>query len=76
MILRRCAEAANPGGRVVVMGGVAPDGTRPGLSEETVLVGGTSNPLSEFEKIAGEYGLEVRRAGRQPAGFIVECAKI
>jgi hypothetical protein len=74
MILRRCAEAARPGGRVVVMGGVGPDGGRPGLSEETPLVGGTSHPLAEFGKIAEENGLEVRSARPQPAGYYVECA--
>src|SRR5712692_1047728 len=36
-ILRRCAEAARPAGRIVVLGGVAPDGTRPGLTVEMVL---------------------------------------
>jgi 2,7-dihydroxy-5-methyl-1-naphthoate 7-O-methyltransferase len=42
-ILRGCAEAARPGGRVVVLGGVSPDGRTPGPSPallDMVLLGG------------------------------------
>lgn len=73
-ILRRCAEAAHPGSRVVVLGGVAPDGTTRGLSIETVLLGAETNAVDEFRELAREAGLEVRAAGPQPSGhFAVEC---
>ena len=53
-ILRRCAEAARPGGRVVVLGGVSPDeGYDP--SPELlmmVLVGGRDRSLTEFRELA------------------------
>lgn len=73
-ILRRCAEAARPGGRVVVMGGVAPDDVPPVLNIEMVLVGGTTAGISEFRELARRAGLAVVAAGHQPAGdYVVEC---
>jgi uncharacterized glyoxalase superfamily protein PhnB/SAM-dependent methyltransferase len=73
-ILRRCAEAARPGGRVVVTGGVAPDDAPRGLGPEMVLLGGTTVPIAEFRKLADEAGLEVVTTGRAPSGrFVVEC---
>jgi SAM-dependent methyltransferase len=75
-ILRRCAEAARPAGRVVVLNGVSPDeesGPSPALLM-MVLVGGRDRSLAEFRELARAAGLEVRAAGRQPAGrFVVEC---
>ncbi|HUY51998.1 MAG TPA: methyltransferase [Streptosporangiaceae bacterium] len=73
-ILRRCAEAAAPGGRVVVLGGVAPDEAPHGLSVEMVLLGGRTSTLTEFRALARQAGLVVAVAGRQPSGqFVVEC---
>ena len=73
-ILRRCAEAARPAGRVVVLGGV---GLEKQASPELlmmVLVGGKSRTLAEFRELAGGAGLEVSAAGRQPSGrVVVEC---
>jgi hypothetical protein len=76
VLLSRCAGAARPAGRVVLLGGVTPDGDgRP--SPELlmlVLVGGKSRNLSEFRELARSAGLEVRATGRQPSGrFVVEC---
>ena len=75
-ILSRCAEAARPAGRVVVLGGVSPDGGRhpsPALLM-MVLVGGKERSLSQFGELARAAGLEVLGAGRQPSGrFVVEC---
>jgi SAM-dependent methyltransferase len=75
-LLRRCAEAARPGGRVVVLGGVSPDegiGPSPELLM-MVLVGGKDRSLSEFREMARAAGLEVQAAGRQQSGrFIVKC---
>jgi 2,7-dihydroxy-5-methyl-1-naphthoate 7-O-methyltransferase len=73
-ILRRCAEAARPNGRVVVLGGVGADAAPRGLVIEMVLLGGKHRTLAEFRELAREAGLEVMAAERQPSGdFVVEC---
>ena len=74
-ILRRCAEAAGPGGRIVVMGGVVPDaGTAHRLTIEMLLAGGKNNTVAEFTELARQAGLEVTAAERQRSGqFVVEC---
>jgi SAM-dependent methyltransferase len=63
-ILRRCAEAARPAGRVVVLNGVSPDesgGPSPALLM-MVLVGGRERSLAEFRELARAAGLEVESA--------------
>jgi hypothetical protein len=76
-ILRRCAEAARPGGRVVVMGGVSPDDAPPHLTIEMILVAGRTSTLAEFTDLARQAGLEVTAAGpRSPGGFVVECRPV
>jgi SAM-dependent methyltransferase len=75
-LLSRCAEAARPSGRVVVLGGVSPDDDRGARSEllMLVLVGGKSRTLSEFRELARGAGLEISVTGNQPSGrFVVEC---
>jgi hypothetical protein len=73
-ILSRCAEAAHPTGRVVVLSGVNPDGTRQGLIITNVLLGGKDRNLAEFKQLARKAGLEVVSAGQQASGyFVVEC---
>jgi hypothetical protein len=75
-ILHRCAEAARPAGRVVVIGGVA-EQVRRSLTIEMVLVGGRTNSLREFEALARVAGLEVSAVHRRPAGDpVVECRPI
>ena len=77
-ILSRCAEAARPAGRVIVLGGVSPEGAEP--SPELlmlVLVGGKGRSLAEFRDLARTAGLEVEAAGRQPSGrFAVQCRPV
>ena len=76
-ILSRCAEAARPTGRVVVLKGIIPDEAPSGLSIEMVLLGGKQRTVAEFRELAREAGLEVVASGRQPSGhFIVECRPI
>jgi SAM-dependent methyltransferase len=75
-ILRRIAEATRPGGRLVVLGGVAHDeGFDP--SPELlmmVLVGGRERSLAEFRELTRAAGMEVQAAGRLRSGrFAVEC---
>ena len=76
-ILQRCAEAARPRGRIVVLGGVIPDNAPHALTIEMVLVGGKSNTVAEFRALARQAGLEVVVAEQQPSGrFVVECRPI
>jgi SAM-dependent methyltransferase len=73
-ILRRCAEAARPSGRVVVFTGAGPGEDASPALLMMVLVGGRERNLDEFREMAREAGLEVRAVGRQPSGrVIVEC---
>ena len=73
-ILSRCAEAARPTGRVVVLKSVGPDDAPKVLEIETVLLGGKRRGVAEFRELARRAGLELRAAGRQPSGyFVVEC---
>jgi hypothetical protein len=73
-ILGRCAAAARPAGRVVILGGVVQDGVSRELSIEMVLLGGKQRTLTEIRALAREAGLDVVSAGRQPSGrFVVEC---
>jgi 2,7-dihydroxy-5-methyl-1-naphthoate 7-O-methyltransferase len=77
MILRRCAEAARPAGRIVVMGGVVPDGAPPRLTIEMVLLGGRNSTLAEFRDLAAGCGLAVRAAHRHSSGrYTVECRPV
>jgi hypothetical protein len=73
-LLTRCAEAAAPHGRVMVMSGVSEtEPSNPDLLM-MVLVGGKQRTLAEFRALAAAAGLEVQATGRNPAGrFMVEC---
>jgi len=75
-ILKRCAEATRPSGRVVVLNGVSPDedGSPPPELLMMVLVGGRGRTLAEFRRLADIAGLEIQAAKRQASGrFVVEC---
>jgi SAM-dependent methyltransferase len=79
LILRRCAEAARPSGRVVLLNGVSPDenGGPPPDVLMMVLVGGKGRTLSEFRTLARTAGLEVHAAGREPSRrYVVECRPV
>jgi len=72
-ILRRCADAARPAGRVVILKSVVPDeGPRP-LAIEMVLVGGKRRTVDQFQELARDAGLVVTSAGQQSGYFVVEC---
>ena len=76
-LLRRCAEAAQPNGRVVIVGGVSLDATvaAPSLLM-LVLVGGKDRTLDEFHALARGAGLEVAATGRQKSGkTLVVCRR-
>lgn len=75
-LLRRCAEAARPHGRLVVIGGISPERENPELMM-LVLVGGRDRSLVQFGDLAAEAGLRVTASGRQAAGrFMVECRPV
>ena len=74
LLLTRCRDAARPAGRVLILGGVVPDGTARPISIEMVLLGGKRRTVSEFKELADEVGLTILAAERQPFGeFVVEC---
>ncbi len=76
-ILSRCADAARPNGRIVVLGGVSMDEARRSLVIEMVLCGGNHRTVTEFRELAREAGLEVLAAERQPSGyFVTECRPV
>jgi SAM-dependent methyltransferase len=76
-ILQRCAEAARPDGRIVVMGGVRPDDAPRRLGIDMVLTGSRTNTVEEFRDLAGEAGLEIVAArARQTGGLVVELRPI
>jgi len=75
-ILSRCAEAARPAGRVVVLKSVGPDGAPKRLSIEMVLLGGKHRSVTEFRELARQSRLEVVAAERQSGYFVVECRPI
>ena len=78
-ILRRCAAAARPDGRVVILKGGEAEGAPRALSIEMVLLGGKERTAAEFGELARQAGLEVAQAGQQPGDqgrggyFVVEC---
>jgi SAM-dependent methyltransferase len=73
-ILRRCAEAARPSGRVVAFTGAGPGEEASPELLMMVLGGGRGRTLDEFREMARQAGLDVRAVGRQASGrVIVEC---
>jgi 2,7-dihydroxy-5-methyl-1-naphthoate 7-O-methyltransferase len=73
-IMKRCTEAADPGGRVVVFQNAGPGEEASPELLMMVLVGGRARTLEEFQTMACQAGLEVKALGRQPSGRrFVEC---
>jgi SAM-dependent methyltransferase len=72
-ILRRCGEAARPGGRIVILKGIREDDGPRRLEIEMVLAGGKQRTVGQLRQLARDAGLEVIAAGRQASGFVVEC---
>ena len=76
-ILKRCAEAARPSGRVVAFTGAGPGEEASPELLMMVLVGGRGRTLDEFREMAREAGLEVTAVGRQASGRVIaECRPI
>jgi 2,7-dihydroxy-5-methyl-1-naphthoate 7-O-methyltransferase len=73
-ILRRCAQAAHPGGRIAVLGGVSPDDAPRSLGIDMLVAGGKTSTLTHFGELARQAGLEILAAATQASGrFVVEC---
>jgi 2,7-dihydroxy-5-methyl-1-naphthoate 7-O-methyltransferase len=76
-ILRRCAEAARPDGRIAVLGGVAADDTPRSLGIDMLITGGTTSTLTQFTELARRVGLDILAAGPQSSGrYVVECRPV
>lgn len=75
-LLSRCAEAARPGGRVVVLKSVGPDDSPKRLYIDMVLTGGKERTVAEFRELARQSGLEIAAAGRENSYFVVECRAV
>lgn len=70
-ILKRCAEAARPSGRVVLVGATAPGEEASPELLMMVLVGGKARTHEELTGLAHAAGLEVQAVGRQPTGRVL-----
>jgi 2,7-dihydroxy-5-methyl-1-naphthoate 7-O-methyltransferase len=76
-ILTRCAEAARPDGRVLILGGTVPEDAPRGLEIEMVLLGGKLRTITEMQELTRAARLEVLTAQRQASGrFVFECRPI
>jgi hypothetical protein len=73
-ILRRCAEAARPDGRIAVLGGVAADDAPRSLGIDMLVAGGKTSTLTQFTELVRRSGLDILAAGPQSSGrYVVEC---
>jgi hypothetical protein len=73
-ILRRCAQAAHPGGSIAVLGGVSADDAPRSLGIDMLVAGGKTSTITQFTELARRAGLEIVTAGTQASGrFVVEC---
>jgi 2,7-dihydroxy-5-methyl-1-naphthoate 7-O-methyltransferase len=73
-ILRRCAEAARPGGSIAVLGGVSADEMPRSLGIDMLVAGGKTSTLKQFTELAHRAGLDILAAGTQSSGrYVVEC---
>lgn len=74
LILSRCAEAARPSCRLVILGGVSSDDRADPQLLMMVLLGSKERTLTEFRELGRLAGLEVQAAGWLPSGRLaVEC---
>jgi 2,7-dihydroxy-5-methyl-1-naphthoate 7-O-methyltransferase len=58
-ILAGCAEAAGPGRRILVAGGVRPDDAPPRIEIDKLVTGGRDRPLREFRTMAEAVGVDI-----------------
>lgn len=70
-ILRCCADAARPSGRVAVFTGTGPGEAASPALLMMVLVGGRERTVDELREMGSTAGLEMRAVGRQPSGRVI-----
>ena len=76
-ILKRCAEAARPAGRVLIFTGAAPGEQASPELLMLVLAGGRARTVDELAAMAREAGMTVTAAGRLKQGrVVVECRPV
>jgi 2,7-dihydroxy-5-methyl-1-naphthoate 7-O-methyltransferase len=73
-ILRRCAQAVRPAGRIAVLGGVSPDEAPRSLGIDMLVAGGKTSKITQFTELAQRAGLDIAAARTQASGrYVVEC---
>jgi len=70
-LLKNCADAAMPNGRVVILGSICEDDARREIEVDMMLVGGKPRTVSELHALAVDAGLDIVDAGRQSNGYFV-----
>jgi len=70
-LLKNCAEAALPNGRIAILGSVCEDDARRDIEVDMMLVGGKPRTVSELRTLANAAGLEIVDARPQPNGYFV-----
>jgi SAM-dependent methyltransferase len=70
-ILKRCAEALQPNGRVVVFTNAGPGEEASPELLMLVLVGGRDRTIDELRELGREAGLEMNAVGRQKSGKVI-----
>ena len=75
-ILARCADAAGPHGRVVLVNGATEADPPPPELLMMVLLGGKLRSLREFRELAASANLEIVAAVKKKDRFTVECRPV
>ena len=70
-ILKRCAEAARPAGRLVVFNNAGPGEEAPPDLLMLVLLGGRGRTVEDFIEMGGEAGLLLERVERAKSGKVL-----
>ncbi len=73
-ILSRCAEAARPSGRIVILGGVSPEERADPQLLMMVLLGSKDRTLTEFRALASEASLKI--SSRRAAPVWSLCCRV
>jgi 2,7-dihydroxy-5-methyl-1-naphthoate 7-O-methyltransferase len=72
-ILRRCAEACPPAGRIVTWGGVRAGPAGRSVQVDKVLCGGRDTDLADFRALANRAGLRILAVHEVTGRIAVEC---
>ena len=77
-ILRRCAEAAGPDGRIAILLGASPEGPQHRLTVEMMLLAGEHASLDEFREYTRQAGLDIIATGKPDGSdyYVIECRPV